>query len=264
MDRCDDLATIASSTAVEGDTSSLSGSPVSYYSPHAETSRLTIETILSWNVFEDKFESGTNLKALIVSPTAALCQEPFLTNTDPRLERLDLDPTTCSRLLHIFLEQVHIANPILDVPLVTNYLYQAPEMSDDVLQFVLRGHLLDCYEWVYFPYLLEAIAHHTHHPLTDEFVARGLQMSAERIHKNRKGFRHRHHGVWLMLRSCTRSALVLLAASRCPPETAGLLPVGWKDAVLGAVEMLTYWRDEAQDAMDRLSILTELIEDWLV
>lgn len=88
-------------------------------------------------------------------------------------------------------------------------------MDDDVLKFVLRGHLLDCYEWIYFPYLLEAIAHAApRNPATDEFVVRGLAMAAERIHKNRKGFRHRHHGVRLMLRSCTRSALLLVAASR--------------------------------------------------
>jgi hypothetical protein len=134
-------------------------------------------------------------------------------------------------------------------------------MSDDVLKFVLRGHLLDCYEWIYFPYMLEAIAHQSRQSQTDEFVARGLQMSMERIHKNRKGFKHRHHGVWLMLRSCTRSALILLAASRCR-EAAELLPLGWKDAVLGVVEMLAYWQDEVEDARNRLRILKELIEAW--
>jgi hypothetical protein len=137
----------------------------------------------------------------------------------------------------------------------------SPEMDDDVLKFVLRGHLLDCYEWIYFPYMLEAIAHQTRDPLTDEFLIKGLQISVERIHKNRKGFRHRHHGVWLMLRSCTRSALILLAASRCR-TTEELLPHGWKDAVMGAVEMLEYWRDEAEDARDRLRILTEFVDGW--
>lgn len=58
-----------------------------------------------------------------------------------------------------------------------------------------------------------------------------------------------------MLRSCTRSALILLAPSRCR-ATEQLLPPGWKDAVMGAVEMLEYWRDEAEDARDRLRILT--------
>lgn len=104
-----------------GDTTSLIGSPL-YYS--SDLSRLTIETILSWNVFEGKYDSNTDLKALVTSPTT-LSGEPFLANSDPRLERLDLDLDVCTRLLHTFLEHVHIANPILDVPLVTNYLYQA-------------------------------------------------------------------------------------------------------------------------------------------
>ncbi|KAH2077975.1 hypothetical protein KXW32_008153 [Aspergillus fumigatus] len=138
-----------------------------------------------------------------------------------------------------------------------------PEMDDDVLKFVLRGHLLDCYEWIYFPYLLEAIAHAApRNPATDEFVVRGLAMAAERIHKNRKGFRHRHHGVWLMLRSCTRSALLLVAASRAAGGVRDMLPVGWKAAVRGAVEMLAYWRDEAGDARERLRVLEEVVAGW--
>lgn len=129
-----------------------------------------------------------------------------------------------------------------------------------MLKFVLRGHLLDCYEWIYFPYLLEAIAHAApRNPATDEFVVRGLAMAAERIHKNRKGFRHRHHGVWLMLRSCTRSALLLVAASRAAGGVRDMLPVGWKAAVRGAVEMLAYWRDEAGDARERLRVLEEVV-----
>lgn len=136
-------------------------------------------------------------------------------------------------------------------------------MDDDVLKFVLRGHLLDCYEWIYFPYLLEAIAHAApRNPATDEFVVRGLAMAAERIHKNRKGFRHRHHGVWLMLRSCTWSALLLVAASRAAGGVRDMLPVGWKAAVRGAVEMLAYWRDEAGDARERLRVLEEVVAGW--
>ncbi|KAF4255700.1 hypothetical protein CNMCM8714_004180 [Aspergillus fumigatus] len=450
-------------------------------------------------VFEGKYDAGPSLTDLLSSPTT-LSQEPFLASIDPRHERLDLDLRTCTRLLHTFLEEVHIANPILDGPLVTGYLYQAcihgigwdapsclvllicalgaisesfhehheassmtarqsptfhlgqryfeaaqmrlgavlrthgvleaqcffysgvylmaifqplrawrcfvqaaamaetllfsyggnsphaagarlksetrcletthwaclkselelrlelglnqpdplgftyptffptvpmqqlnrdesrvwyfylaetavrrltmrivqhfflnqrhgrfpdahkmrevsldfeiqasdwttslppvltlstPEMDDDVLKFVLRGHLLDCYEWIYFPYLLEAIAHAApRNPATDEFVVRGLAMAAERIHKNRKGFRHRHHGVWLMLRSCTRSALLLVAASRAAGGVRDMLPVGWKAAVRGAVEMLAYWRDEAGDARERLRVLEEVVAGW--
>ncbi|KAL4758538.1 transcription factor domain-containing protein [Aspergillus foveolatus] len=481
------------SAVADSESPTLHGSPL-YQAHGADLSRLTIETVLSWSVFNGRYDAGPSLNDLVLSQTT-LSQEPFLANNDPRLERLDLDLKTCTRLLHTFLEEVHIANPILDVPLVTDYLYQAcvhgigwdapsclvllicaigaisesfqehheassmtsrrspsfhlgrryfeaaqmrlgvvfrtngvletqcffysgvylmavfqpirawrcfvqtaamaetivfssngsdttaslkrdlrcletthwaclkselelrlelglnqpdplrftyptffpslpmerlnreesrvwyfylaetairrlamrviqlcfwhqthgrfpdahnmreasldfeiqasewtsslpqvlslstPEMDDDVLKFVLRGHLLDCYEWIYFPYMLEAIAHGNRDPETDEFVVRGLQMSVERIHKNRKGYRHRHHGVWLMLRSCTRSALILLAASRSS-ATHELLPLGWKGAVMSAADMLAYWKDEAEDARDRLRILHELMEEW--
>ncbi|KAH1586184.1 hypothetical protein KXX00_005340 [Aspergillus fumigatus] len=486
------------SAAGDSGWTTFNSSPV-YQTHGSDLSRLTIETILSWSVFEGKYDAGPSLTDLLSSPTT-LSQEPFLASIDPRHERLDLDLRTCTRLLHTFLEEVHIANPILDGPLVTGYLYQAcihgigwdapsclvllicalgaisesfhehheassmtarqsptfhlgqryfeaaqmrlgavlrthgvleaqcffysgvylmaifqplrawrcfvqaaamaetllfsyggnsphaagarlksetrcletthwaclkselelrlelglnqpdplgftyptffptvpmqqlnrdesrvwyfylaetavrrltmrivqhfflnqrhgrfpdahkmrevsldfeiqasdwttslppvltlstPEMDDDVLKFVLRGHLLDCYEWIYFPYLLEAIAHAApRNPATDEFVVRGLAMAAERIHKNRKGFRHRHHGVWLMLRSCTRSALLLVAASRAAGGVRDMLPVGWKAAVRGAVEMLAYWRDEAGDARERLRVLEEVVAGW--
>ncbi|KAJ0421210.1 hypothetical protein BJY00DRAFT_323421 [Aspergillus carlsbadensis] len=491
LDRVDDLPTLLSDAAAATD----SASPTLYGSPGfqvagSELRWVTIETILSWSVFEGRYDSATTVKGLSSSP-ATSSQEPFLANYDPRHERLDLDLRTCTRLLHTFLEEVHIANPILDVPLVTDYLYQAcvhglgwdapsclvllicalgaisenfhehhepssmtarrspsfhlgqryfgaaqmrlgavlrthgiietqcffysgvylmaifqpvrawrcfvqtaamakttvfagggvdhvaepqsdlrcletthwaelrlelglnqpdplgftyptffpslpleqlsrdesrvwyfylaetavrrltmrviqvffrnqvhgrfpgahlmreasldferqaeewtsslPEIlslhtattTDDVLKFVLRGHLLDCYEWIYFPYMLEAIAHGTRDASTDEFVARGLAMAVDRIHKNRKGFKHRHHGVWLMLRSCTRSALLLVAAGRCRALQGAprgrFLPSGWRGAVSGALEMLEYWRDEARDARGWWGVLKELV-----
>ncbi|KAL2836418.1 hypothetical protein BJY01DRAFT_258680 [Aspergillus pseudoustus] len=486
----------SASAAAGSESTGLHGSPA-YQGHDPGLSRLTIETVLAWGVFEGNYDAGPSLKDLLSSSPAS-SREPFLANADPRHERLDLDLHTCTRLLHTFLEEVHIANPILDVPFVTDYLYQAcvhgvgwdapsclvllicalgaisesfqehheassmtarrsptfhlgqryfeaaqmrlgavlrtdgvleaqcffysgvylmaifqplrawrcfvqtaamaetlifssgatptttggnfisdlryletthwaclkseielrlelglnqpdplgftyptffpslpmqqlnreesrvwyfylaetavrrlmmriiqlffasqthgrfpgahnmrdasldfeiqatewttslpplltlstPEMDDDVLKFVLRGHILDCYEWIYFPYILEAIAHGTRGAATDEFVVRGLAMAAERIHKNRKGFRHRHHGVWLMLRACTRSALVLVAASRSE-VVRNLLPPGWKGAVRGAVELLAYWKDEAVDARERLRILEEVVEGWV-
>ena len=137
---------------------------------------------------------------------------------------------------------------------------ETPEVDDDVLKFVLRGHLLDCYESIYFPFILEAINHENQDVAVNHFAQKGLQVSVERIHKNRMGFKHRHHGAWLMLRSCTRSALVLLAARCCSAKQA-LVPAGWKEAVLSVMEMLSFWQDEAADARDRLRILTEIMND---
>jgi hypothetical protein len=124
IDRIDDFANITLNSAVTAsDSPTLHGSP-RYQVAASDFSRLTIETILSWSVFEAKYDSYTSLRDFASSPTTS-SQEPFLANSDPRHERLDLDLRTCTRLLHTFLEEVHIANPILDVPLVTDYLYQA-------------------------------------------------------------------------------------------------------------------------------------------
>lgn len=134
------------------------------------------------------------------------------------------------------------------------------EDDDDILKFVLRGHLLDCYEWMYFPFMAETINYGRRGTLIDEYTRKGLQMSVDRIRKNAPGFQHRHHGAWLMMRTCTRSALILLAA--CHSEAVqDLIPEGWKDAVLSAIDLLRFWKDEVGDARDRLAVLTELMND---
>ncbi|KAL1974323.1 hypothetical protein VTN31DRAFT_4527 [Thermomyces dupontii] len=135
-----------------------------------------------------------------------------------------------------------------------------PEEEDDVLKFVLRGHLLDCYEWMYFPFMAETLNYGRRGAIIDEYTRKGLEMSVERIRKNKPGFYHRHHGAWLMLRTCTRSALILLAA-RLSGIVEDLIPDGWKEAVLDAIDMLGFWEDEVADARDRRRILSLLMSE---
>lgn len=85
-----------------------------------------------------------------------------------------------------------------------------PEKDDDVLIFVLRRHLPDCYEWMYFQFTVKTISYGRRNAVIDGYARKGLQMSVDRIRKNKPAFNHRHHGTWLILRSCTRSALILL------------------------------------------------------
>lgn len=61
-----------------------------------------------------------------------------------------------------------------------------------------------------------------------------------------------------MLRSCTRSALVLLAAARCP-NLGALLPNDWELAVYKVKVMLAHWKDESRDVADRLNIVEHLM-----
>ncbi|KAF2240666.1 C6 zinc finger domain-containing protein, partial [Trematosphaeria pertusa] len=90
----------------------------------------------------------------------------------------------------------------------------APPEEDEICRFVLRGHLIDVYEMLYWPFVDRGIngpASCDDDPLLAELATKGLRYHVERIIVNRPGFQHRHHGTFGMIVSCTRSALVLLA-----------------------------------------------------
>jgi hypothetical protein len=124
-------------------------------------------------------------------------------------------------------------------------------------RFILSGHFLDCQETMYWHFVVQGI--HGRVCGNEKFVRKGLKVCVDRIQQNRTGFYHRHHGTWLMLRSCTRSALVLLAAARCV-ELVGFLSPGWKGAVLDVTRMLTFWTDESGDISEMLDVLRTMLD----
>lgn len=131
------------------------------------------------------------------------------------------------------------------------------------LKFILEGHLLDCYEMMYWPFMTEIILNGATSPpsLEVENLARkSLFYCVKRIQRNEDGFFNRHHGTWLMLRSCTRSALVLIAA-RKDPILVNMLPNGWEQAVWKVANMLRFWRRESRDSDDRLRIIERSMAD---
>lgn len=136
---------------------------------------------------------------------------------------------------------------------------QTPESDDDVLKFILRGHMMNFYELIYWPFLDAVINQQQGFLGVEEYGRKGLLCCIERIRLNKPGFKHRHHGTWFMLHSCTRSALILLAAARTA-YAAELRPEGWRDAVIDVMEMLRFWEHEVGDAGDRLRILEDLLE----
>jgi Fungal Zn(2)-Cys(6) binuclear cluster domain len=135
-------------------------------------------------------------------------------------------------------------------------LHTSQEM-DDVLKFILRGHLLNLWEVIYWPWLEIYINHGVHDLASNLYGQKALQTGIDRIRINKPGFRHRHHGTWLMLQSCTRSALLLIAANY-DVEASTMLPHGWQEAVSDTIELLRFWQYEATDVADRLRILEEL------
>jgi hypothetical protein len=86
-----------------------------------------------------------------------------------------------------------------------------------------------------------------------------LQVCVDRIWVNESGFHHRHHGTWGMMRSCTRSALVLVAAKQCA-QLDEILPAGWLPAVRHVIGLLDYWSGECGDAASRRDILEEAVK----
>ncbi|OQD98654.1 hypothetical protein PENVUL_c069G01832 [Penicillium vulpinum] len=125
-------------------------------------------------------------------------------------------------------------------------------------RFILSGHFLDCQETMYWHFLVEAI-HGRVDGNSDILLRKGLKVCVDRIQQNQTGFYHRHHGTWLMLRSCTRSALVLLAAERSG-NLVSFLPRGWEAAVYDVSRMLEFWKDESNDVMGLFTIVQTLLE----
>ena len=112
---------------------------------------------------------------------------------------------------------------------------------------------------MYWPFIVEAVnATSSQAGATDTFLRKGLRVCVERIEDNESGFFYRHHGTWLTLRSCTRSALVLLAA-RNTPDLWQFLPEQWEEKVQKVIALLSFWKDESKDAGDRLEVLNKLM-----
>lgn len=130
----------------------------------------------------------------------------------------------------------------------------------DILRFILKGHLHNCYEAMYWPFTVHAINYaETRDRSLDHLVSKGLQVCVDRIWVNVPGFKHRHHGTWGMMRACTRSALVLIAAKRCSKLDA-MLCGGWEEAVQQVIGLLDFWRGECGDAKNRRDILQAALE----
>lgn len=113
---------------------------------------------------------------------------------------------------------------------------------------------------MYWPFVVDAVNGTSRDGTTDTFVKKGLQLCVKRIEQNESGFYYRHHGTWLTMRSCTRSALVLLAA-RNSSDLWPFLPANWEAAVEKVMSLLRFWQDESRDAGDRFNILQTLMRN---
>ncbi|EAT82040.1 hypothetical protein SNOG_10646 [Parastagonospora nodorum SN15] len=149
---------------------------------------------------------------------------------------------------------------------------EAPPEEDEVCRFVLRGHLINVYEMLYWPFPdcgYTQSAYSRSHTTVIEFATKGLQKHVDRIITNRPGFQHRHHGTFGMIVSCTRSALILLAAGQAFASAAAAsrqvpcsMPIGWEAAVQEVVQLNASWEYEAPDLSRMVLILNDLWYHW--
>lgn len=148
---------------------------------------------------------------------------------------------------------------------------QSSPNEDNVCKFVLRGHLINLYETIYWPFADAVInclpcgggIHWS--PLLRNLAHKGLQKHVERLQVNRPGFRHRHHGTPGMIYTCTRSAMVLIAAALVAKDNTeqGLslpleMPPDWQNAVVAAMELNRYWENESLESRSMLHMLEVL------
>lgn len=136
---------------------------------------------------------------------------------------------------------------------------RTPPEDDDILKSILRGRLIDCYDVLYWHFLEAAVAHGLQSPTIDTYARKALDCCVMRLNEESPGFRIRHHGTWLMVRACTRSALMVLAALQA--ERVDLLPARWHDVITTAIYVLGCWKDESGDIADRLEIIQTLWEE---
>lgn len=126
-------------------------------------------------------------------------------------------------------------------------IHNGPPEDDDVCRSVLRCHLVNLFELIYWACnmasLEAAAAGHHAQPSVQKMAYRGLETHTNRLYVNEPGFMHRHHGTMFMMKSCTRSALILVATANMGIK----MPPNWREAVYKAIGLLGYWSGEVSD-----------------
>ncbi|KAF6807950.1 C6 zinc finger domain-containing protein [Colletotrichum musicola] len=155
--------------------------------------------------------------------------------------------------------------------------FAEPPEEDDVCRFVLRGHAINLYELIYWPFTtayLDSLGPNASFPRgvlpasSISYAQKGLNNHAFRLVANSFGYHHRHHGTMPMLRSCSRSALILVAAAMLIGEDIRLggadspvgcsMPPGWREAVGGLTDVLAFWQGEVKEIRNARRLLEDV------
>ncbi|KAH7086172.1 hypothetical protein FB567DRAFT_63529 [Paraphoma chrysanthemicola] len=144
-------------------------------------------------------------------------------------------------------------------------VFNVHNTEEMVLHSILQGRLLDCYDVLYIPFL-EATLSMASTTLDgaavfDTYARKALDNCVQRVHENENesAATIRHHGTWLLIRTWTRSALMVLAT-----RAAGrmdLLPERWQQPIIATTSVLNAYKNEAYDVADRLSLIRVLADE---
>lgn len=120
--------------------------------------------------------------------------------------------------------------------------------NDDMLRLIMRARTLSIKELISWPFVY-ALVHdgiEIESSAVRQWTLKGLSYHVQKLLTHSIQFYHRHHGTWLMIRSCCRSTGVLIAAARSPVAKP-LLPSDWRAAVEPALAMICFWRPYVSD-----------------
>ncbi|KAH7134562.1 c6 zinc finger domain-containing protein [Dactylonectria estremocensis] len=145
---------------------------------------------------------------------------------------------------------------------------EASEATGDALRGILRSHLVDILDVLYFPAVRAVACEKVRDlgPYTLSAARSALLNAVYRLTLCEEGFWHRHQGTWLMLRTCSRSLLQLLAVAlraQTEPSLADLLPEGWERCAGRMFTVIEYWEPESPDLgflLARLKHLVSMVE----
>ncbi|KAF7514852.1 hypothetical protein G7054_g14946 [Neopestalotiopsis clavispora] len=134
--------------------------------------------------------------------------------------------------------------------------FTAPTIEDGICRFVLRGHVLNIYEAIYWPVTSLVFSDFSTSISGPEsgilqLLQKGMAYHNEQIYINQPGFRHRHHGTFFMIRACARSSLALIAYAKLEASARVLgshtfiqMPSGWWEGIQSVLDAMQYWAAE--------------------
>ncbi|KAL2829440.1 C6 zinc finger domain protein [Aspergillus cavernicola] len=236
---------------------------------------LTIEQTVYWSVWKSERE----VHGEIQSPDFTLSQGDLTTcpqffptppeNGDyayPKTHTKDHDWEQLS--WYFYLSEISLRRL---ASCIANRIFQLDTAGESILEVLSRATCIyesQVEEWAPF---VDAFIHGSLMDgdwiLLRALVRKGLQKHMERLRVNEIGYRHRHHGTLFLLRNCTRSTMVLVAAAlaiqhqldqRVNPDIT--MPLGWRQAVFLALEMNRYWEAESVDSRYLARILRVMWE----